>query len=250
MTAVAPGTVTELYRYPIKGISREALDTVEALPDAPIPGDRAWAMLHTGAPDIDEWQPRRNFLVVANGPKLAQITAKTDPSGDITLSHPDAEPLHFDPAVDGEALKAWVAPFWPERQRPAHRLVKAPPQSMADIGEAQVSILNLASLRALSDAAGTPLEIERFRGNIIVDGLGPWEEFEWVGRSIAIGPVTLDVTERIERCQATEASPMTGERNAKPVAILQSTWGHRDFGIYARVRTAGAIAKGDPISLV
>lgn len=238
--------VTGIYCHPIKGIGREALDAVDLEAQAPLPGDRAWAVLHqNAAEDSAVWQPRRNFLVVASGPRLAQVVSASLPDGRISVTHPDAAPLIFDPATEGEALLAWAKPLWPEERPAPTRLVKAPEQGMADNGEAQVAILNLSSLRALSEKVGKPLQIERFRGNLIVDGLPPWGEFDLVGKTIRIGAASFSVTERIERCRATEASPETGTRDADTLRALEDGWGHRDFGIYATVTEGGRVAVGD-----
>ena len=242
-------TLARIVRYPVKGIGREELAEVTLAADAPLPGDRAWALLHEGAADTDDWQPRRNFLVVASGPKLAQVTAETGGDSRITLRHPDRPELTFDPETEGTQLVDWAAPLWPDQHSRPKRLVKAPPQGMADNGEAQVALLNLASLRGLSDQLGQTLDIARFRGNLMLDGLDPWEEFEWIGRTLRLGDVTLDVTDRIERCRATEANPATGERDANTLTALEQGWGHRDFGVYATVTAPGRIATGMTVAL-
>lgn len=237
-----------IWRHPIKGIGREALDRVDLAAGAPLPGDRAWALLHDGAAHQgDGWQPRRNFLVVASGPALAPVACRTE-GGRLTLSHPDRPDLTLDPTTGGAALTRWVAPLWPADRPAPTRLVAAPPEGMADNGAAQVSILGRATLRALSERAGRPLSEDRFRANLVLDGLPPWGEFDWVGRDIAIGPVRLRVTERIERCRATEASPETGRRDADTLRALRDGWGHQDVGVYATVLTDGPVAVGDPVT--
>ena len=236
-----------LARYPVKGIGREALDRIALDPGAPMPGDRAWALAHAGAAPTDAWQPRRNFLVVASGPRLAQVTAETREDG-LTLRHPDRPDLAFDPATEGARLIDWVRPLWPDDRPAPARLVAAPPEGMADNGAAQVSILNRASLRALSERVGRALDEARFRGNLILDGLPPWGEFDWIGRSIRIGPLRLRVTDRIERCRAAEANPETGARDANVLRALEDGWGHRDFGVYATVETGGTVAPGDAVT--
>ena len=80
-----------------------------------------------------------------------------------------------------------------------------------------------------------------------MDGLPPWGEFDWIGRRIRIGGVAFDVTERIERCRATEANPDTGTRDANTLRALEDGWGHRDFGVYATVAEDGRVAVGDAV---
>ena len=56
--------------------------------------------------------------------------------------------------------------------------------------------------------------MERFRGNVWLDGLEPWAEFDLVGRDIRVGAATLRVRERITRCKATTVNPETGRIDA------------------------------------
>ncbi|THH34457.1 MOSC domain-containing protein [Aliishimia ponticola] len=242
-------TLAQIWRHPVKGIGCERLADTTLTAGAPLPGDRAWALRHERSEPTDAWQPRRNFLVVAHGPRLAQVAAQSATDGRITLTHPDLAPLDFDPAHDGDKLMDWVAPLWPDTQPAAASLVKAPAQGMADNGVAQVSVMNHSSLRALSQAAQTDLDPRRFRGNLWIDGLAPWEEFDLLGKTIRIGEVTLEVTDRITRCRATEANPDTGERDAEPVRVLRQGWEHMDFGVYATVTSGGKIAAGDTVTV-
>ncbi len=242
-------TLAQIFRYPIKGIGVEALEQTPLVSNAPVPGDRAWAVAHEGAAATDAWQPRRNFVVVAYGPQLAQITARSLDNGLLELNHPTTAKLEFDPKVDGQSVLEWVRPFWPDQHSAPARFMAAPAQGMSDNGLPQVSLLNLASLRALSQKAGAPLEPGRFRGNLWVDGLAPWEEFDLIDKTVTIGNVKLHVTERIERCRATEANPTTGLRDIDVPKVLNQGWGHRDFGVYASVVTGGNISVGDPVVL-
>lgn len=240
--------VSHLWRHPVKGIGCEALDRIDLTTAQPMPGDRAWALLHQGGAETDAWQPRRNFLVVAYGPKLAQIGARTLTNGTLELTHPDLDTLLFNPATDGPRLIDWVRPLWPEQHSTPHRLVRSPAQGMADNGSAQVSLMNHASLRAVSHKLGQDLDQRRFRGNIWVDGLAPWEEFNLVGKTIRVGGIQLKITAPIERCRATEANPITGQRDTDPVKTLSDGWGHRDFGVYATILSDGLLSVGDEVT--
>ena len=118
---------------------------------------------------------------------------------------------------------------------------------MTDSDFPSVSILNLASLEALGARLGAPLAMERFRGNVWLDGLKPWAEFGWIGREIRIGSATFAVRERITRCKATAVNPDTGRPDADTLGGLSAGWGHQDFGVYAEVVGGGPVALGDPV---
>lgn len=241
--------LTQIRRHPVKGIGWEGLDRVTLAADRPLPGDRAWAVKHAGAVAGDDWAPRANFLVVAVGPALAAVTARLDGCR-VTLSHPDRPTAGFDLPEDGAALMDWARPLWPEARPAPARLVAAPPEGMADNGYPAVSVLTEASLSALSEAASEVLDPGRFRGNLILDGGAPWAEFDWVGRRLHMGGATLEVTEPIQRCRATEANPATGIRDVNTLAVLRDSFGHQHFGVYARVIEGGPVATGDAARLI
>ncbi|MBT8425333.1 MAG: MOSC domain-containing protein, partial [Silicimonas sp.] len=127
------------------------------------------------------------------------------------------------------------------------RIVSAGERGMTDTPFASISLLNLASIRALSDRLGLTLDPRRFRGNLWIDGLAPWEEFGWIGETIRIGGVAFRVEERIRRCLATTANPETGRRDADTLGGLETGWGHRDMGVCLTALDDGAVAEGDAV---
>jgi uncharacterized protein YcbX len=123
-----------------------------------------------------------------------------------------------------------------------------PPHSFSDVSQKVVSIINLASVAAVEDAAGAPVDPLRFRCNLYVSGWPAWREFELLGREIAIGAARLKVVRRIKRCAATNVEPETGIRDLNIPQTLMRTFGHSDCGVYAEVVEGGEIAVGDGIA--
>jgi uncharacterized protein len=244
--------VAALWRHPIKGHGVEAVAAAEFAAGRTMPWDRVWAIAHEAARMPREggaWAPCANFNRGAKSPLVMAVRAETDETaGRITLRHPDREPITVDPddPKDAEALVDWVRPLSnPDRARPAF-VVRAGENGMTDSAFASVSILNTASLAVLSERMGRRLAMERFRGNIWLDGLEPWREFELVGRELRIGGATFAVRERITRCQATSVDPETGVPDADTLGALEAGWSHRDFGVCAEVVSGGRVAVGDP----
>ncbi len=244
------GTLAAIWRYPVKGIGAEALDAATLAADRPVPGDRAWALLREGVAATGGWQHCSGFLRGANGPSLMAVTARTLDDW-LELTHPDRPPLRFDPATEGARLVDWVAPLWPAGlPRPAG-LVRAPETGMSDMDFPSVSVLNTASLAALAHALDRPaLDPRRFRGNLWVDGWDAWAEFDLVGRRVTVGDAVLEIVQRNTRCLATHANPDTGVRDADVLRTLSAQWGHRDFGVYARVVQGGDIVPGAPVRVL
>lgn len=241
-------SVTDLWRYPIKGIGRERIDTANLQPGTTLPGDRVWAIAHEAARLNPGWNPCRNFARGASGPQLQAITARTNADGSLTLTHPTQGVLTITLPGDADELLAWLAPIWPETRPPLTHITTAQTRGMTDSDIPSVSIMNHASLRALNQKAGLALQPERFRGNIWIDGAAPWEEHDWVGNTITVGATRLRVDHAITRCMATHANTTTGTRDADVLRALNDDWGHQFFGINLIPETQGTIAPGDALT--
>lgn len=216
---------------------------------AALPGDRKWAVAHADAKDmgaIAPWAPKSQFLRGVVAPELMAIRARTDASdGSVSLDHPRLGTLTviLENPEDQARLIAWLGPLWPNDKAPAARVVQAE-TAMADTPAPYVAIAGTASLGALSQQIGQELSMHRFRGNLWINGLAPWEELDWIGKEIRIGAARLVVRERITRCKATTANPETGLIDANTLGALEKHYGHRDFGVFAEVIEGGPIATG------
>lgn len=138
----------------------------------------------------------------------------------------------------------------PDELRGKPRWLAAPDSyRFTDSRSGFVSIINLASVADLESRTGAPVDPLRFRGNVMVEGLAPWAEFDLVGREIA-GPsgLRLRVTKRIERCAATNVDPQTGIRDMQVPKALMTHYGHVDCGIYCEIIASGSLAQGEHLT--
>lgn len=250
MTHSAP-VVAQIWRHPIKAHGAENLESVDLSSGKTLPWDRVWAVLHDVAKtDGGAWVSCRNFTRGASYPSLMAIDASFDAnSQEITLTHPDIAEIRFRPDENPVAFLEWVAPLLPPERPSPTGLLRATGLAMTDQSKPWVSILNLASLRALADRLGTTLDPRRFRGNIWIDGLPAWAEREWIGQKVSLGSVELDVTQHITRCRATEVDPETGLRDVDTLGALHENWNHRDFGVFAQVTNDGTVTIGDTVEI-
>lgn len=244
-------TVTEIWRHPIKSHGRETLESVTLEAGKAMPLDRVWAVAHErSTADGSTWASCGQFCRVAKVPSLMAITAKHDAAtGLTTLRHPDLEELTFDPDKDAEAFLDWVRGLVPDDALQPARLVKAQTQAFTDSDFPSVTLCNHASHRAVEQQIGTPISHLRWRGNIWIDGLAPWEEFDWAGRDVAVGKIVLRIRERTDRCKSIHSNPDTGKRDTDVLGALDHL-GHQDFSVRAEVIEGGLLRIGDEVTNV
>lgn len=244
-------TLAHIWRHPVKSHGREELSQVTLKAGQTMPWDRTWAVAHEGARiDGSEWAPCANFSRGSKAPQLMAINCKLNETTEtVTLTHPDREEVTLHPERDSAALIDWVRPLMPEDRAQSSRVVRVEGRGMTDTPFPSISIANTATHQAVEDQLGQRLAPTRWRANLWLDGLGPWAEFDWLGKTLRIGEVDFAIEERITRCLATTANPQTGERDADTLGALK-TWDHQDFGVYAVVKTSGTIHCGDKAELL
>ena len=244
-------TVTEIWRHPIKSHGREKLESVTLAAGQAMPLDRHWAVSHERSNvDGKEWASCGHFCRVAKLPSLMAITSDFDAtSGQMTLRHPNADSLVFNPDTDETVFLDWINALIPEDTLRPARLIKAQAQAFTDSDFPSITLCNHSSHRAVEQRTGRPLSHLRWRGNIWIDGLAPWEEFDWDGRDVRVGDTVLRVKERTDRCKSTHSNPKTGLRDADVLGALDS-WGHQDFSVRAEVVNGGVINIGDEVTRV
>ncbi|MBC7637913.1 MAG: MOSC domain-containing protein [Acetobacteraceae bacterium] len=248
--------IDRIYRYPVKGLTAEALEEVRLESGQALPWDRAFALAQGNAsfdPAVPTWISKRHFMCLMANAKIAALRSSFDDrSGVMTLLAPDGAMLEANAlSLAGRAdIAAWLARFLGDEARGTPVLHLVPGHVFGDMRGKVLSLINQASLAALETAAGARRHKRRFRANIWFSGIPAWAEHGWLGRELLIGGARLKVIHRIPRCAATEVNPITAERDADPVAELRAGFGHVDLGVYAEVVEGGRIAMGDAVELI
>src|SRR5919112_3391116 len=242
--------IASLQRYPVKGLSPEPLDAANLARGDYFPGDRLFAVENGPAgfdPADPQHQPKIKFLMLMKNESLARLTTRyLDETTTLVIEEGGREVARGDLSTrEGRlAIEAFLRRFMPGELRGPPKVLSAPEGfRFTDSRRGFVSLINLASVRALEEVVGAPVDPLRFRGNIHLEGLDPWAEFDLVGKVLATSSgVRLKVTKRIERCAATNVDPATGIRDLQIPRSLMQAYGHFDCGIYAEVVSAGIIA--------
>ncbi len=250
--------VVSLHRYPVKGLSPERRARLDLTAGGHVPGDRLFAIENGPAsfdPAAPQHQPKIKFLMLMRDEALVRLrTRYLDDTTTLVIEHEGREAVRADlSSPEGRlAVEAFVRRFMPGALRGPPKVLTAPDGfRFTDSRRGHVSIINRASVGALEASIGRPVDPLRFRGNVLVDGLAPWAEFDLVGQEIRTGAgLVLKVTKRIVRCAATEVDPVTAARDLDIVGAIDRLVGHRDLGIYAEVMRSGTLSEGDRLEPV
>lgn len=234
--------IAELWRYPVKSLQGEQLDTVEMGPQG-LHGDRQYAIFDRST----------GFgLTARRAPEMLFASARLRQDGSAEITLPDGTV-----AADDEALSAWLGKPVELRSsnEVAERRYENPDDTETEAEEswnpfdgaegafhdtsgATVTLLSTASMRGEAT--------QRFRANVVLEGEG---EDGLVGSSVRAGEAQLDVTQPIARCvMVTREQPGGIERDRE---VLR--WIHREqsgmLSVGGIVSRPGTVRVGDAVEL-
>lgn len=258
--------VAALYRYPVKGFTPEACESLTVLGEGRIAGDRALSFRFADSKAADgEWVRKYECVVLANTPGLARLAARLDHHAMRLRIDLDGRVLEEAPLDDAgrRRLAAALADYVlkldenPLRSHPGRlplRLVgDAITPRYQDNEGGQATLHGRSSLASVAVATGDPgLDEARFRSNIAVEGLAPWEELDWLGRRVRIGEVEFEVMRRKVRCLATHANPRTGERDIPVMSVLKNVFAQEQptFAVGMASRGGGTVCVGNNVAVI
>jgi uncharacterized protein len=254
MDAISPARIAGIYRYPVKGLTPEQLDHAELKPGQTLLADRRYA-IENGPSGFDpaqpKWLPKPHFLMLMRDEWLAGLRSHFDDASNVLSIRRNGEIAAQGDLATAEGrrtIENFFATAFAGQIKGPPKVLESPGHSFSDVARKVVSIINLASVRAIEDIVGAPVHPLRFRANLYVEGWPAWHEFDLLDRMLAIGNVRLKVVKRIVRCAAVNVDPDTAERDLAIPPALQRRLGHGDCGIYAEVITGGSISTGDAIT--
>ncbi len=234
--------IQRLRKYRLKGAQGTDVSFVRVKPDIGIFGDRHFALKRSPATP-DTWSSKGKFYVCANTPQMATLA----------------------PAAPVGAQLENIGTLLGLQEPPAVLDTKGA-FNISDTEGSSVSFLNLASVAELNRFMGVEVNPSRFRMNILLDGLEPFEELTWVNGFpgnliIEVGTVPFRVDDACERCRAIEANPETGIYDLPVLEALDALMQERGYagsphrgkhtvmGILACPLKHGIVSLGDTVRL-
>lgn len=253
--------IDSLYRYPVKGLSPEALTWVDVETGHGFAYDRLYAVtdgsfVFDAANPIP--MPKTHFLMLARFERLALLKTRFNPdTHHLEVRNSNSLYSFALRGVEGrKALAVFLTQLLAEPLRGEAEVVKAEGHKFTDISVhspalmQSISLINLATLRDLGDHVGRHLDPRRFRANIYFDGAAPWSELDWVGKTLVSDSVLLRIVRRTRRCPATSVDLEQGVRDLNVPRSILDYRGHGDCGIYAEILSSGRLQPGAKLSLL
>lgn len=227
------GHVEALYRYPIKSMAGESLETA-ALGWHGIEGDRRLAMRR-----IEDQRGGFPWLTAGKLPDLVLFTPEL--------------PTHVR-TPDGQSLPIYSEELASEIARRHGSPVEMMHYKHGIFDEGAISLIASETIVHISQLAGLNPDARRFRPNILVKLLQPipFQEDDWLGATLSFGESAdapaISVTLRDERCAMLNLDPDTARPNPEMLkAVVHS---HQNTaGVYAAVTRTGKLAVGQPVIL-
>jgi uncharacterized protein len=230
------GEVAALFRYPVKSMAGEALQDAD-LGWHGLDGDRRLAFRRVGdrggfpwltaskLPELILFAPRRRGPAEGNVP----THVRTPEGNELDL---------FGPELAAEVGRRHGAP------------VEMMHLNRGIFDEASVSVITSATVGALGDLAAQPLDVRRFRPNVLIASQVPFAEDDWVGGILSFGEggaaAAVAITNRDERCSMVNFDPGSAGITADVLkAIVRER--NNKAGVYAAVTRRGRLAVGQPV---
>lgn len=283
------GTIKELWRYPVKGMAGESLESC-AITDKGINGDRIWALRDTAREEIQSCKFRPELLLCtahcrgepASG--AANNVDVTFPDGTVVgseikevhdrltklVGHASTlEPLRPESEVDFYKRHKLDDHTWLEELKATFD--REPGEPLPDFSQLPPPLIDYVSMPG-SFFLVTPMHIvtsatlaylkgknaqadwdrRRFRPNFVIEtgsGADGLAEQDWVGKQIKIGDVTIDCVGGTPRCGATTRAQPELKFDK---TILRTVVGEADqnVGVYGMIAAGGQIRVGDKVSVV
>ncbi|WP_454616712.1 MOSC domain-containing protein [Bradyrhizobium cenepequi] len=254
MSSASSPQIAGIYRYPVKGLTPEALPRAELKAGQTLLSDRRYAIENGPSgfdPDQPKWLPKPHFLMLQRDQWLVPLRAQFDDASHVLTLRRNGETVaqgDLETAAGRAAIEQYFAIHHAGEIKGPPKVLTSPGHSFSDVARKVVSIINLNSLRAIEDMVGQSVHPLRFRANLYVEGWPAWHEFELLDQTIAIGSARARVVKRITRCAAVNVDPDTGVRDLSIPHTLMQRLGHNECGVYAEVIADGSVAVGDAIA--
>ena len=257
--------ISSINYCPVKSVSFQTIEKCEIKKDIGIINDRIFAF----AKDLDAEQAKlfekspeerkgkwNKVLTLKNSPALNKYNfIFKDKKLTLTLKDKEILSININQSSEREALSNKISELESSLKQPL-TLMKNDDFPFFDTSISKkvdfvnsVSLLNIQSINDFEKKVNKKIETSIFRGNICIDGIDPWKEREWIGKTIKINNVSFKVEKNIPRCVAINLKPQTDDNSFNLLQSLKKTYNHFEMGIYLTALNNGEIGIGNKLIL-
>ena len=261
--------LSALYLYPIKSLAGIAVRQAE-LTARGLRHDRRWMLV----------RPDGTFITARRYPQLVLLQPSLR-GDDLLITHRQRDLLPLEVPGEPETDETMMVEVWGDRVRAqlvsplvdawfseqlgtACHLVYMPESTRRRVdgryarqGEVvsfadgyPYLIIGESSLADLNARLDRPVDMRRFRPNLVVAGGAPYAEDHW--QRFRVGAVEFAAVKPCARCVLTTVDPDTGQPGKEPLATLASYRSRRNkvlFGMNLLAPEHGTLRVGDPIAV-
>jgi len=215
--------ITKLYKYPIKSLTPSKSESLTLNENGYIEGDRLFGFRFkdAGSRDNFEWQRKTNFAALMHMPQIAKLNVAYDEKNRQLIIRYDGNTIiNANVDTQKDEIEEKFTEFVINSDTD---LIKNFPQRFPfvfiggensnhfhDTPNGGLTLHSQESLNDLNNQLGYEIEHTRFRSNIIIEGINPWEEFDWIGKNIEINGLFFNVEKPVNRCLAINCNPSNG----------------------------------------
>ena len=257
--------ISSIHFCPVKSVSYQTIDQCNVQKDIGLEGDRVFAFLKNIEADnltlIDrEHEVRKGkwnkILTLKNTPALNKYNFSYE-NEQLTLYQKDQAILSInsDDTEERNKLVSKIIELENSIKDPIvlmknHQLPYFDTTISTKVDFVNsVSLLNIESIKDFRNKTKNEIEVQRFRGNFLMEGVNAWEERNWIGKTITIGNQKFHIKKNIPRCVAINIKPKTDDKNLDLLRSLKEHYQHFDMGLYLVPLSSGKITKEDTIKI-
>ena len=274
-TATATGTVVSIWRYPVKSMLGEEINS-SYVTERGLVGDRSYALIdqETGkvasAKNTRKWGKLFDFRAafIEDPPQAVENILPpvriTFPDGTHIFSDQDYIDYNLSSVLGREVRlmranleKSSYEEYWPDIEGLAQREKVTdeamPPQTFFDI--AVIHIFTTSTINRLRELYPEGrFEVRRFRPNIVIESASSEEKKDfienlWVGKKLMIGEdIVLKVTGPCTRCVMITLPQGDLPKDLGTLRTV-AQYNRVTAGVYATVHRGGTIRRGDQVRL-
>ncbi len=260
--------IHSLYTYPIKSCRGYALDSAE-LVDTGFRHDRHWMLVNAQGEFLSQRQlpaMARIATRLAGDSLLVQYDSSDDELA-IPLQQADDDYLQVQIWNDrclASRVSAQASEWFSDKLNTQCELVYLPlsQQRQVDpryanneqiVGFADgfpILVMSMSTADLLAEKLGEPVDIKRFRPNIVLSGCPAHREDDWA--SISIGDLVIDLVKPCSRCVIPSIDQSSGEKHPellRELAAYRRQNGKIYVGQNGLHRKNGKVQVGDQVSI-